>query len=76
MYEAVLITDVNADIVMSVLSPEVGRELPRTETDIIRKNDNVTITVKAKDASSMRAALNSYLGWLRITEDIEKMVII
>ena len=75
MYSAVLTTDADADTVMSVLSPEIGRELPRTETDIIRNGDIVTVTVKAKDASSMRAALNSYLGWIRITEDIEKMVI-
>jgi len=73
MYDAVLTTDANADIVVSTLSPEVGRELPRTETDIIRNNDTVTITVSAKDVSAMRAALNSYLGWIRITEDIGKM---
>jgi KEOPS complex subunit Pcc1 len=73
MYGAVLTTDVNADVIVSVLAPEVGRELPRTETDIIRNGDTVTITVSAKDASAMRAALNSYLGWIRITEDIGKI---
>ena len=73
MFDAVLRTDANADIVISVLSPEIGRELPRTETDIIRNGDTVTITVSAKDVSAMRAALNSYLGWIRITEDIGKM---
>jgi len=73
MFAAVLSTDMNADIVMSVLSPEVGRELPRTETDISRDGDTVTINVTAKDVSAMRAALNSYLGWIRITEDIGKM---
>jgi len=73
MYGAVLTIDANADIIVSTLSPEVGRELPRTETDIIRNGDTVKITVSAKDASAMRAALNSYLGWIRITEDIGKM---
>jgi len=58
---------------MSVLSPEVGRELPRTETNISRDGDTVTMNVIAKDVSAMRAALNSYLGWIRITEDIGKM---
>ena len=73
MYGAVLTIDANADIIVSTLAPEVGRELPRTETDIIRNGDTVKITVSAKDASAMRAALNSYLGWIRITEDIGKM---
>jgi len=73
MFAAVLTTDANADIVMSVLSPEVGRELPRTETNISRDGDTVTMNVIAKDVSAMRAALNSYLGWIRITEDIGKM---
>ncbi|MDR0334774.1 MAG: hypothetical protein LBH69_02675 [Methanomassiliicoccaceae archaeon] len=66
-------TDGDPDMVMSTLSPEVGRELPRTETDIFRDGDTVTIKVLAKDVSAMRAALNSYLGWIRITEDIGKM---
>jgi KEOPS complex subunit Pcc1 len=73
MYGAVLMTDGDPDMVMSTLSPEVGRELPRTETDIFRDGDTVTIKVLAKDVSAMRAALNSYLGWIRITEDIGKM---
>jgi KEOPS complex subunit Pcc1 len=73
MYSAVLESNVNADVIVSVLAPEIGRELPRTESDIIRNGNTVTITMKAKDASAMRAALNSYLGWIRITEDIGKI---
>jgi KEOPS complex subunit Pcc1 len=72
MLSAVL-TVAGNDIVLATLSPEIGRELPRTETDIFRNGNTVTITVSAKDASAMRAALNSYLGWIRITEDIRKM---
>ncbi|MDR0198131.1 MAG: hypothetical protein LBI08_00105 [Methanomassiliicoccaceae archaeon] len=71
MLSAVLTVD--NGLVVSTLSPEIGRELPRTETDIIRDRDTVTIRVSAKDTSAMRAALNSYLGWIRITEDIGKM---
>ena len=73
MLSAVLTTAGDADVVLSTLSPEIGRELPRTETDIIRDRDTVTIRVKAKDVSAMRAALNSYLGWIRITENIREM---
>jgi KEOPS complex subunit Pcc1 len=73
MLSAVLTMTGDADVILSTLSPEIGRELPRTETDIFRDGDTVTVKVKAKDASAMRAALNSYLGWIRITENIKAM---
>ena len=73
MLSAELITDSNAEVIVPVLSPEIGRELPRTETEISRNGDAVTIKVFAKDVSAMRAALNSYLGWIRITENIKEI---
>jgi len=72
MLSATLSVSTDAGSVMSVLSPEIGR-LPRTETDISLDGDTVTIRVSAKDVSAMRAALNSYLGWIRITENIRQM---
>ena len=73
MLSAVLQITENADAVVKTLSPEIGRGLPRTDTNIICDGDTVTIRVEAKDVSAMRAALNSYLGWIRITEEIRKM---
>ena len=73
MLSAVLQITENADAVVKTLSPEIGRGLPRTDTNITRDGDTVTIRVEAKDVSAMRAALNSYLGWIRITEEIRKM---
>jgi KEOPS complex subunit Pcc1 len=73
MLSAVLIVTGDANVILSTLSPEIGRELPRTESDITRDGDRVTIKVFAKDTSAMRAALNSYLGWIRITENINEM---
>ena len=63
----------NADAVLSALSPEIGRELPRTESIMTRDGNTLVITVNATDTSAMRAALNSYLGWIRITENINGM---
>ena len=71
MLSAVL--TVNGNKIIPVLSPEIGRELPRTESFISADGDTVTIKVAAKDTSAMRAALNSYLGWIRITENINEM---
>ena len=73
MLSAVLRITENAYAVIRTLSPEIGRGLPRTDTNISVDGDTVTIRVEAKDVSAMRAALNSYLGWIRITEDIRKM---
>jgi len=60
----------NAETVMDSLSPESQRALPRTEVNVTEKGGIVTVKVKAADISAMRAALNSYLGFIKITEDI------
>jgi KEOPS complex subunit Pcc1 len=63
----------DAPSVISALSPEAGRELPRTKAGV-RMNGGVGIVeLTASDASAMRAALNSYLECIRITEDIGKI---
>ena len=62
-----------ADVIASSLEPEAGRELPRTHVGIERQGGLVTIRFEAADTSAMRAALNSYLGCIRITEDINRI---
>jgi hypothetical protein len=39
MLSAALTVTGDADVIVSTLSPEIGRELPRTETDIFRAPD-------------------------------------
>lgn len=67
------VADPDGSVEMS-LDPESRRSLPRTDAVMHRKGDELCITIKAKDSTAMRAALNSYLGWIRITENIEKIV--
>jgi len=69
MHSATLTLE-NAETVMESLSPESRRALPRTEVSVTEKGGKVTVKVKAADISAMRAALNSYLGFIKITEDI------
>ena len=69
MHSAMLTLN-NAETVMEALSPESRRALPRTEVHVTENGGIVTMTVKAADISAMRAALNSYLGFIKITEDI------
>lgn len=62
-----------AEVAVPAMGPEMGRELPRTETSMRSENDGVLIEVHAADSSAMRAALNSHLECIRIIEDIEDL---
>ena len=59
--------------IASSLMPEAGRELPRTHVEVSYSDGTVLVSIDAKDTTAMRAALNSYLGCIRITEDISKI---
>lgn len=53
--------------VARALSPEAARELPRAEATVRASGRHtLTIAVRAADAGSMRAALNTYLGWVHL----------
>lgn len=64
----------HAHAVVGALSPEVGREIPRTRVTMTHGKGEIVLDVEATDLSALRAALNSYLRWIGITEDIGKMV--
>jgi KEOPS complex subunit Pcc1 len=59
-----------ADTAAAAISPEAGRELPRTSTEIIREDGAAVIRITASDTSAMRAAVNSYLECIKVVEDI------
>ncbi|MDR2846278.1 MAG: hypothetical protein LBV63_03250 [Candidatus Methanoplasma sp.] len=61
-----------AGIVLS-LGPETGRDLPRTSTEVRMGSGIGFVEISAADTSALRAALNSYLECIRITEDIVKI---
>lgn len=58
-----------ADIVARSLYPETRREIPRSEVKIKEDDTSIYIEIAARDTNSLRAALNSYLRWMKITED-------
>ena len=56
---------VQADWLASALGPESAREVPRAGATIGREAPaTVRIDIRAADAGAMRAALNTYLGWV------------
>ncbi|HOB38374.1 MAG TPA: KEOPS complex subunit Pcc1 [Methanomassiliicoccaceae archaeon] len=64
----------HATALMGALSPEVGREIPRTRVELSRDDGDIVLNVEASDLGALRAALNSYLRWIEISEQISNMV--
>ena len=74
MIEAELrITGAVAQVAVPTISPEAGRELPRTETSVELSDDSALIRIRATDTTAMRAAVNSYLECIRVIEDIDNL---
>ena len=49
------------------LRPEAEREVPRTRAELRSVDDRtVELAVSARDSGPMRAALNTYLGWIHL----------
>lgn len=74
MPSAVLTIDrPGANNIVSAIEPETRRDLLRTHTEIRTDGERAVLYIEAADTSAMRAALNSFLECVRITEDIEKI---
>ena len=57
-----------ADWVEQALRPEASREVPRTHAELSRGPDaTIVLSITARDSGAMRAALNTYLGWVHLT---------
>ncbi len=49
------------------LRPEASREVPRARAELRRSApDRLEIVLEARDTGSVRAALNTYLGWVHL----------
>ncbi len=49
------------------LRPESEREVPRARAELTRSPaDTVVLEISARDTGAMRAALNTYLGWVHL----------
>ena len=64
----------HAGTILSSISPEAGREIPRTKVSTGLEGDEVVLRVEATDLAAMRAALNSYLRWMAIAEDMSNTI--
>ena len=56
------------DWLEQALQPEAAREVPRARAELRRgTGDSLDLSITAKDSGAMRAALNTYLGWIHLS---------
>ncbi len=49
------------------LAPEASREVPRAHAELRRAGPNdFEVVIQARDTGAVRAALNTYLGWVHL----------
>ncbi|HTW77085.1 MAG TPA: KEOPS complex subunit Pcc1 [Thermoplasmata archaeon] len=57
----------HAEALERALRPEAAREVPRARAELDRPDPGtVRLRVEARDTGAMRAALNTYLGWIHL----------
>jgi len=57
--------------VFEALEPETRiASSSRSKVMVRREDKTLTLVFEAKDTSALRAALNSYLHWVRLTKDV------
>ncbi|SVB16652.1 uncharacterized protein METZ01_LOCUS169506 [marine metagenome] len=60
----------NSEFIAKALMDEAKNGLPRVNVDIIPAGEKVKIEIEAEDFTSLRAALNSFLGWAYCAEGV------
>ena len=60
----------NSKFVARALMDEAKNGLPKVNVDVIPAGDKVKIKIDAEDFTSLRAALNSFLGWAYCAEGV------
>ena len=63
----------DADTIARSLKPESERDISRTHVEVSCSDGKAIVDIESADTTAMRAALNSYLGCIRITEDIGRI---
>jgi KEOPS complex subunit Pcc1 len=72
MHKAVFSFEMGQDkniAVMAALKPESERELPRAQAKVWTEGKTLHLEIQAEDAVSLRAAVNSYLRWVKVAAD-------
>jgi KEOPS complex subunit Pcc1 len=61
----------DAEIVIESIKPEInGSPSDRTSVSVDIHNNVLKIFITAKDSTSFRASLNSYLRWIKLSKEV------
>jgi len=63
-----------AALVAASLSPELKQKIPKTNVELSRSKNGLSLKIKSEDVSSLRAACNSYLRWIATAINVKKLV--
>jgi tRNA threonylcarbamoyladenosine modification (KEOPS) complex Pcc1 subunit len=64
----------SADRLAAALSPEAAREVPRAVARVVRHDaKTVVLAVRATETGALRAAVNTYLGWIELATRTESV---
>lgn len=58
-----------ADVVAKSLLPETERNIPRTNVNLKEDEHAIHFEIHAEDVNALRAAINSYLRWMKVSVD-------
>ena len=60
----------NSKHIAKALIDEAKNGLPKVEIEVMPAGEKVKIKINAEDLISLRAALNSFLGWAQCAEGV------
>ena len=63
-----------AKIISETIHPEIKHKIPKTNVEMELSGKKILLQIRAKDISSLRAACNSYLRWIRTALNVKKAV--
>ncbi len=61
-------------IIADSINPEIKHKIPKTEVNLSISGKKLFLELQAKDISSLRAAINSYLRWINTALNVKKTV--
>lgn len=78
MFEAKIIinidSDIDAEIIVESISPEVKKKIPNTKVNIYSIGNKIFLYINSKNISSLRAACNSYLRWIKTADNVKNSI--
>jgi len=65
-------SDFDARLILDSIYPEIKHKIPKTDVEISAEGKKLFLKIVAKDTSSLRAAVNSYLRWMITAINVKK----